>query len=97
MRKRRRFLNERLSAREIECLAWAAQGKTYREISMLVGLSFASVKTYLDTARFKLGAVNLPHAVALAITYGKIFMKEEAVKVRHENAERYYGEMGTIR
>ena len=30
-------------------------------------LLFASVKTYLDTARHKLSCINLTHAVAVAI------------------------------
>lgn len=77
-----------LSRRESECLAWAAQGKTYTEIGMLVGISFGSVKSYLDSARYKLDAVNLPHAVALAITYGLIVMREEAVTTRKKIAER---------
>jgi len=81
-----------LSSRETECLSWAAQGKTYREISMLTGVSYGSVKTYLDQARYKLDAVNLPHAVALAITYGVIFMKEEAIEKRQN--VRYHGEFG---
>lgn len=61
-----------LSAREHECLSLAAQGKTYRDIGMIIGLSWGTVKTYLDTARYKLNASNLPHAVAKAITLGFI-------------------------
>jgi DNA-binding CsgD family transcriptional regulator len=89
-------LRQPLSARQLECLTWAAQGKTYREISMLTGISWASVKCYLDTARHKLGAVNLPHAVGLAITFGLISMKEEAIIKRKEIAKDY-GEFDTIR
>jgi DNA-binding CsgD family transcriptional regulator len=91
----------KLSRREVECLAWAAQGKTYQEISTMLGISFGSVKTHLDTARFKLGAVNVTHAVALGIIYGKIFMSEEEMVTREkktrEDAERMIGEMGVIR
>jgi DNA-binding CsgD family transcriptional regulator len=93
----------RLSPREIECLAWAAQGKTYAEIGLLLGISFATVKTNLDNARFKLGAVNLTHAVALAIIYGNLFMTEKTIYERQRTAEleweqRYYiGEMGVVR
>lgn len=83
-----------LTPREVECLSWIAQGKTYEETSMLVEISRCSVKTYLDTARHKLDAVNLPHAVALAMTYGIIFMKEEAIIARKKIAQRYYGEFG---
>ena len=38
----------------------------------LLNLSFASVKTYLDTARHKLSCINLTHAVAVAIATGVI-------------------------
>jgi DNA-binding CsgD family transcriptional regulator len=86
-----------LSPREIECLAWAAQGKTYKETGAIIGLSFGAIKTYLDAARHKLGAVNVTHAVALAITYGHIVMKEEARIDRFMHPEKYYGEIGIIR
>jgi DNA-binding CsgD family transcriptional regulator len=61
-----------MSARELECLEWAARGKTYKDIGAIVGLSFGAVKTYLDTARYKLNAINLPHAVARAVSRGLI-------------------------
>jgi DNA-binding CsgD family transcriptional regulator len=61
-----------LSKREEECLIWAARGKTYHDIASLLNLSFASVKTYLDTARHKLSCINLTHAVAVAIATGII-------------------------
>jgi LuxR family transcriptional regulator, quorum-sensing system regulator CinR len=61
-----------LSKREEECLIWAARGKTYHDIAGLLNLSFASVKTYLDTARHKLSCINLTHAVAVAIATGVI-------------------------
>jgi DNA-binding CsgD family transcriptional regulator len=87
------MINRHLSARELECLAWAAQGKTYAEIAMMSGISYRTVKTYLDSCRFKLNAVNLVHAVALAIIYGFLLMPEEHVIARRKNADRYFGEM----
>jgi hypothetical protein len=84
-------------------LAWAAQGKTYAEIGLLLGISFATVKSNLDNARHKLGAVNLTHAVALAIIYGNLFMTEHTIYVRQRAAELDYermyfiGEMGVVR
>ena len=70
-----------LSERENECLTWIAHGKTYQEIGMIIGLSWSTVKTYLDTARYKLDAVNMPHAVAKAITLGiiKIEIRERVL------------------
>jgi hypothetical protein len=59
----------------VECLEWAAQGKTIIEISMILGISLASVKSYLDAARYRLNAVNVTHAVAIA-TAGRLIDTE---------------------
>jgi DNA-binding CsgD family transcriptional regulator len=69
-------VRQRLSRRERECLLWIARGKTYAEIGEIIGLSFGSIKTYLDTARHKIGAVNLSRAVTIAVATG-IFKYEE--------------------
>ena len=65
-------LRHGLSHRERECLVWSARGKTYAETALILGLSFGSIKSYLDTARYKLNAVTLPQATALAVAYGII-------------------------
>jgi DNA-binding CsgD family transcriptional regulator len=62
----------RLSNREEQCLLWAARGKTYQEIAVIVGLAFGTVKTNLDTARHKLHCMNLTHAAAVALATGVI-------------------------
>jgi DNA-binding CsgD family transcriptional regulator len=59
-----------LSKREEQCLLWAARGKTYQEIAMILGLAFSTVKVYLDTARHKLQCMNLTHAAAVAFATG---------------------------
>ena len=59
-----------LSNREEQCLLWAARGKTYQEIAMILGLAFSTVKTHLDTARHKLQCMNLTHAAAVAFATG---------------------------
>lgn len=59
-----------LSNREEECLLWAARGKTYQEIAIILGLAFGTVKTHLDTARYKLQCMNLTHAAAVAFATG---------------------------
>ncbi len=61
-----------LSTREEQCLVWAARGKTYQEISDILGLAFGSVKTHLDGARHKLHCMNLTHAAAVAFATGVI-------------------------
>ena len=63
-------LVNRLSPRERECLLWAARGKTYIETSMIVGLAYATVKTNLDQARYKLNCATVAQATALAVAEG---------------------------
>jgi DNA-binding CsgD family transcriptional regulator len=57
----------KLSPREIECLKWAANGKTFVDIGEILSLSERTVRFYLDTARHKLNCINITHAVARAI------------------------------
>ncbi|MEI2388057.1 LuxR family transcriptional regulator [Breoghania sp. JC706] len=57
----------RLSPRESECLKWAAEGKTYIDIATILSISERTVRFYLDTARHKLNAINITHAVARAV------------------------------
>ena len=59
-----------LTPRERECLLWAARGKTYKEISLIIGLAYGSVKTHLDRSRFKLNCVSLAQATAAAMALG---------------------------
>jgi len=59
-----------LSPRERECLLWAARGKTYTEIAIILGISFGTVKTNLDVCRFKLNCATLPQATATAVVRG---------------------------
>ena len=59
-----------LSPRELECLAWAARGKSDQDIATICGLSPATVRCYIDTAGEKLDASTRTHAVALASELG---------------------------
>ncbi|MGV7214828.1 LuxR family transcriptional regulator [Bradyrhizobium sp. UFLA05-112] len=45
----------KLSAREYECVEWAAQGKTTWEIGRILGISHHTVASYLNNAKKKLG------------------------------------------
>lgn len=59
MRTRRRIPSDcELSKREVECLRWAAIGKTDREIGMIIGLSHATVRYHIHRAGEKLHSVN---------------------------------------
>jgi len=61
-----------LSARESECLRWAADGKTSGEIAQLLGLSESTVNFHLNNVVRKLDVVNRQHAVAKAALQGLI-------------------------
>jgi DNA-binding CsgD family transcriptional regulator len=49
---------------------WTARGKTYAEIGLILGCSFASVKTHLDKCRYKLNSSSLAQATAVAVALG---------------------------
>ncbi|WP_100177176.1 LuxR family transcriptional regulator [Bradyrhizobium nitroreducens] len=53
-----------LSPREIECLQWAAEGKSAWETGCIMGLSRHTVAFHLDNAKAKLGVRSTIQAVA---------------------------------
>ena len=61
-----------ITRRETEALSWTAEGKNVADIAALMRISAETVKAHLDSARFKLGALNRVHAVAKAIRNGLI-------------------------
>ena len=56
-----------LNDREVECLKWAAAGKTSGEIAMIVALSEHTINHYLNSCCRKMDCVNRTQAVAKAI------------------------------
>jgi DNA-binding CsgD family transcriptional regulator len=62
----------RLSKREVECLRWAAIGKTDLEISMIISRSRATVRFHIHNAATKLNAVNRSQTVFKAAQLGYI-------------------------
>ncbi|MGK2287134.1 helix-turn-helix transcriptional regulator [Pedomonas sp. V897] len=60
----------RLSKREVECLRWAAIGKTDEEISMIMARSRATVRFHIHNASLKLDAVNRSQTVFKAAQLG---------------------------
>jgi len=62
----------RLSKREVECLRWAAIGKTDMEISMIMSRSRATVRFHIHNASTKLNAVNRSQTVFKAAQLGYI-------------------------
>jgi DNA-binding CsgD family transcriptional regulator len=65
----------RLTARERECLTWAARGKNEEEIATLIHRSRDTVHFHLRNAATKLDAGNRTHAVAIACTRGLISLR----------------------
>ncbi len=62
----------RLSKREVECLRWAAIGKTDFEISLIMERSRATVRFHIHNASLKLDAVNRSQTVFKAAQLGYI-------------------------
>jgi len=58
---------ETLTTRELECLRWAAEGKTAAEIGLILTIAENTAIRHLANASRKLGTVNRTHAVAKAI------------------------------
>ncbi|MCF8710489.1 helix-turn-helix transcriptional regulator, partial [Rhizorhapis sp. SPR117] len=65
-------VDTRLSKREIECVGWAAVGKTDQEISMIIARSPATVRFHLENAAVKLESVNRSQTVFKAAQLGYI-------------------------
>lgn len=59
-----------LTEREMDCLHWAAAGKTDWEIGCILTIKETTVRTHLENARRKLDAGNRTHAVAEAFRLG---------------------------
>ena len=66
------YRRPKLTTREIECLKWAAEGKSEWEISAILHVSEHTADKHLANAHRKLGAANRAHAVALGIRWGFI-------------------------
>lgn len=62
-----------LTARETECIGFAAAGKSNWEIAAILGVREDTVKKTLKRASHKLGTVNRAQLVATAIRTGRIF------------------------
>lgn len=62
----------RLTRREIQCLKWAAHGKTNSEIAEIVQISMPTVRFHMRNAADKLGVIGRPQAVHRAAILGYI-------------------------
>ena len=61
-----------LSPREREALTHLGLGMSRAKVADFLGISENTLRAYIDSARHKLGAANVTHAVALAAERGMI-------------------------
>lgn len=62
----------KLSPREIDVLTALALGKNRSQVAYDLKISENTLRVYVDSARHKLGAINIPHAIALGVRRGLI-------------------------
>ncbi|MDQ7730605.1 LuxR family transcriptional regulator [Halomonas sp. SpR8] len=63
---------DKVTEREREVIAWAADGKTNWEISKIMVISESTVRFHIKNVSYKMGASNKVSAVSKAILYGVI-------------------------
>lgn len=61
-----------LSPREIDAITLLAMGYSRAQVAETLTISEHTLRVYIESARFKLGAMNTVHAVARALTRGLI-------------------------
>lgn len=61
-----------LSPREVDAVTLLAIGYNRAQVAQTLTISEHTVQVYVESARFKLGAMNSTHAVARAISRGLI-------------------------
>jgi len=63
-----------LSGREVDVLTYLAMGYSRGQVAQTLSISEHTLRAYVESARFKLGASNTMHAVARAVAEGLIVM-----------------------
>lgn len=61
-----------LTRREIQCLKWAAMGKTDGDISEIMHISLPTVRFHITNAARKLNVIGRPQAISRAATLGYV-------------------------
>jgi DNA-binding CsgD family transcriptional regulator len=61
-----------LSPREIDAMTLLAMGYSRAQVAQSLAISEHTLRVYIESARFKLGALNTTHAVARAMSRGLI-------------------------
>ena len=63
-----------LTTRELECLRWAALGKSTCEIGVILHISAHTARDYLKSARYKLDCVSSAQAIGKAVQLGLLVL-----------------------
>ena len=63
-----------LSPRELDALTLIGSGQNRAHAAEKLAISEHTLRVYLESARYKMGAANTTHAVALAMSHGKIIV-----------------------
>ncbi|GLO75646.1 autoinducer binding domain-containing protein [Phaeobacter italicus] len=63
-----------LSPREIDALTLLAMGYSRAQVAQTLSISEHTLRVYIESARFKLGAINTTHAIARALSLGLIII-----------------------
>ncbi len=63
---------QQLSPREVDTLTMLAMGYSRAQAAESLQISEHTLRVYIESARFKLGALNTTHAVARALTLGVV-------------------------
>ncbi|WP_049759564.1 helix-turn-helix transcriptional regulator [Novosphingobium aromaticivorans] len=71
-RPRNAGVPQKLTRREVQCLRWAAAGKTDGEIGIILDLSHSTVRFHLRNAAEKLGATGRAQSIQLAAGLGYV-------------------------
>jgi DNA-binding CsgD family transcriptional regulator len=66
-----------LSARECEVFYLLATGKSGPEIAIILAISICTVRLHIQSIKKKLGASNIPHAVARGYALGVLGPSDE--------------------
>jgi len=61
-----------LSPREVDAMTLLAVGYSRAQVADTLSISEHTLRTYIESARLKLGAMNTTHAVARAVNRGLI-------------------------
>ena len=69
-RPRNATVPQTLTRREVQCLRWAAAGKTDGEIGIILSLSVSTVRFHLRNAAAKLGATGRAQSIQIAAGLG---------------------------